>query len=179
MQGRRTVRRFASIAIVALAIAAREQAAEAKSAVTRVHGIPAGLAACCRPPHDDDQVTVRVNFMREGAVIDEPRIVFAVEQRPGRRRRACRFHDGGDPATARRCISPLGSARRSRGWFWRFASSVAAGGLSSAPLMNSRPTCGARRRSHCVGASREGRQSDRPRPRERPPRPAERGEGPG
>jgi hypothetical protein len=71
------VRRFASIGIVVLAVGAREQAAEAQSPVTRVHGIAAGLAACWRPPHDDDQVTVRISFTREGAVIGEPRIVFA------------------------------------------------------------------------------------------------------
>ena len=71
MQERQTIRRFASIGIVALALGARAQAAEAQSPVTRVHGIATGLAACWRPPHDDDQVT------GEGAVIGEPRIVFA------------------------------------------------------------------------------------------------------
>ena len=76
MQGRQTVRRFASIGIVALALGARAQPAEAQSPVTRVHGIATGLAACWRPPHDDDQVTVRISFTREGAVIGEPRIVF-------------------------------------------------------------------------------------------------------
>ena len=76
MQGRRTVRRFASIGIVALALGARAQAAEAQSPVTRVHGVATGLAACWRPAHDDDQVTVRISFTREGAVIGEPRIVF-------------------------------------------------------------------------------------------------------
>jgi hypothetical protein len=76
MQGRRTVRRFASIGIVA-ALGAPGQAAEAQSPVTRVHGVATGIAACWRPPHDDDQVTVRVSFTREGAVIGEPRIVFA------------------------------------------------------------------------------------------------------
>jgi hypothetical protein len=35
-----------------------------------------GLAAGWRPPHDDDQITVRISFTREGAVIGEPRIVF-------------------------------------------------------------------------------------------------------
>ena len=76
-QERQTIRRFASIGIVALALGARAQAAEAQSPVTRVHGIATGLAACWRPPHDDDQVTVRISFTREGAVIGEPRIVFA------------------------------------------------------------------------------------------------------
>jgi len=42
-----------------------------------VHGIATGIAACWRPPHDNDQVTVRLSFTREGAVIDRPRIVFA------------------------------------------------------------------------------------------------------
>ena len=77
MQGRQTVRRVASIGIVALAVGARAQSAEAEAqSVTRVHGIATGLAACWRPPHDDDQVTVRISFTREGAVIGEPRIVF-------------------------------------------------------------------------------------------------------
>ena len=76
MRGRRTVRRFASIGIVALALGARAQSAEAPSPVTRVHAIATGIAACWRPPHDDDQVTVRISFTREGAVIGEPRIVF-------------------------------------------------------------------------------------------------------
>ena len=44
--------------------------------VARVHGIATGIAACWRPLHDDDQVTVRVSFTRGGAVIGEPRIVF-------------------------------------------------------------------------------------------------------
>jgi hypothetical protein len=76
MQGRQTLRRFASIGLVALALGARAEAAEAQPPVTRVHGIATGIAACWRPPHDDDQVTVRVSFTREGAVIGEPRIVF-------------------------------------------------------------------------------------------------------
>jgi hypothetical protein len=76
MQGRRTVRRFASVGIVALALGARAEAAGAQPPVARVHGIATGIAACWRPPHDDDQVTVRVSFTREGAVIGEPRIVF-------------------------------------------------------------------------------------------------------
>ena len=76
MQGRQTVRRLASIGIVALPLVARAQPAEAQSPVTRVHGIATGLAACWRPPHDDDQVTVRVSFTRDGAVIGDPRIVF-------------------------------------------------------------------------------------------------------
>jgi hypothetical protein len=42
-----------------------------------VHGIATGLAACWRPPHDDDEVTVRASFTRDGAVIGEPRIVYA------------------------------------------------------------------------------------------------------
>ena len=44
--------------------------------VTRVQGIATGIAACWRPLHDDDQVTIRVSFTRDGAVIGEPRIVF-------------------------------------------------------------------------------------------------------
>jgi hypothetical protein len=67
---------IASIGIFALALGARAQAAEAQPLVTRVHGIATGIAACWRPPHDDDQVTVRASFTREGAVIGEPRIVF-------------------------------------------------------------------------------------------------------
>ena len=76
MQGSQAVRRLASIGIVALPLVARAQPAEAQSPVTRVHGIATGLAACWRPPHDDDQVTVRISFTREGAVIGEPWIVF-------------------------------------------------------------------------------------------------------
>jgi hypothetical protein len=64
-----------SIGIFALAVGA--PAAEAQPpVVARVHGIATGIAACWRPPHDDDQVTIRVSFTREGAVIGEPRIVF-------------------------------------------------------------------------------------------------------
>ena len=36
-----------------------------------------GNRGLLRPPHDDDQVTVRLSFTREGAVIGEPRIVYA------------------------------------------------------------------------------------------------------
>ena len=98
MRGRQAVRRFASIAILALALGARAQFAKAQPPlVTRVHGIATGIAACWRPPHEDDQVTVRVSFTREGAVIGEPRIVFVRSSGGrGRRRRACRFHAGGD-----------------------------------------------------------------------------------
>ena len=65
---------------------------------TRVHGIATGIAACWRPPHDNDQVTVRVSFTRDGAVIGEPRIVLcAVEPRPGRRRQRSPVHAEGDP----------------------------------------------------------------------------------
>ena len=45
--------------------------------MARVPGIAAGIAACWRPQHDDDHVTVRASFTRGGAVIGEPRIVFA------------------------------------------------------------------------------------------------------
>jgi hypothetical protein len=77
MHGRQAARLFALIGIVVLALGARAQAAEAQPPlVTRVHGIATGIAACWRPPHDDDQVTVSISFTREGAVIGEPRIVF-------------------------------------------------------------------------------------------------------
>ena len=59
-----------------LALGARAQAAEAQPLVTRVHGIATGIAACWHPLHDNDQVTVRASFTRDGAVIGEPRIVF-------------------------------------------------------------------------------------------------------
>jgi hypothetical protein len=75
--GRLTGRRFALIGILAFALGAQAQLAEAQPAVSRVQGIATGIAACWRPPHDDDQVTVRVSFTRDGAVIGEPRIVFA------------------------------------------------------------------------------------------------------
>jgi hypothetical protein len=67
-----------AILIVALGLGmhARPVVAE-PPVVDRVHGIATGLAACWRPPHDDDQVTVRLSFTRAGAVIGEPRIVYA------------------------------------------------------------------------------------------------------
>jgi hypothetical protein len=78
MQGHQAARRRASIGIVvALALGAQAQAAATRPLVSGVHGIATGIAACWRPPHKNDQVTVRVAFTREGAVIDEPRIVFA------------------------------------------------------------------------------------------------------
>ena len=65
------------IGIVALALGPPAGAGAAHRApVSRVHSIATGLAACWRPPHRNDQVTVRVSFTREGAVIGEPRIVF-------------------------------------------------------------------------------------------------------
>ena len=76
MQGRQTARLLALIGIVVLALGARAEAEAQPPLVTRVHGIATGIAACWRPPHDDDQVTVRASFTREGAVIGEPRIVF-------------------------------------------------------------------------------------------------------
>jgi hypothetical protein len=67
---------LARIALLALAPGAQAQAGEAQPVVARVHSIATGIAACWRPPHDDDQVTVRLSFTREGAVIGEPKIVF-------------------------------------------------------------------------------------------------------
>jgi hypothetical protein len=70
--------RFSSIGIVALALWAQASTADTlPPVVARVHGIATGIAACWRPPHDDDQVTVRLSFTRDGAVIGEPRIVYA------------------------------------------------------------------------------------------------------
>jgi hypothetical protein len=79
MQGHKTARRCASLGIVVvLALSAQASPVEAQPPpVARVHGIATGLAACWRPPHDDDQVTVRLSFTRDGAVIGEPRIVYA------------------------------------------------------------------------------------------------------
>jgi hypothetical protein len=77
MLGRQTVRRFAAIWIAALALGPRAEATEAQPLIARVHGVATGIAACWRPPHDDDQVTVRLSFTRDGVVIGEPRIVFA------------------------------------------------------------------------------------------------------
>jgi hypothetical protein len=76
MQERHMARCFAALAIIALGLGARVQDAAARPLVTRVHGIATGIAACWRPPHDNDQVTVRASFTRDGAVIGEPRIVF-------------------------------------------------------------------------------------------------------
>ena len=77
MQASRTARRFVSAALLAV-LWAQASAVEAQPPlVARVHGIATGIAACWRPPHDDDQVTVRLSFTREGAVIGEPRIVYA------------------------------------------------------------------------------------------------------
>jgi hypothetical protein len=78
MQGMSDRPRVVAIAIVALGFWGQAQAVQARSPlVTRVPGIATGLAACWRPAHDDDQVTVRMSFTREGAVIGEPRIVYA------------------------------------------------------------------------------------------------------
>jgi hypothetical protein len=78
MHGCQTVWRLAAIGIVALALWGQASAVEAQPPlVARVHGIATGIAACWRPPHDDDQVTVRLSFTRGGAVIGEPRIVYA------------------------------------------------------------------------------------------------------
>ncbi len=99
MQGHMTARRRAAIAIAALALGAPASAAEARPPlVTRVHGIATGIAACWRPPHDTDQVTVRLSFTRKGGVIDEPRIVF-VHSSGGRAGefRARPIHAEGDP----------------------------------------------------------------------------------
>lgn len=75
--GHHSVRRFVLIGI-ALALWAPTQAVEAQPPpVARVHAIATGIAACWRPTHEDDQVTVRLSFTREGAVIGEPRIVYA------------------------------------------------------------------------------------------------------
>jgi hypothetical protein len=84
MEGHWTARLLTSIGIVALVLEAPAQAVEAQPPmVTRVHGIATGIARCWRPLHDDDQVTVRVSFTRDGAPIGEPRIVF-VQSSSGR-----------------------------------------------------------------------------------------------
>src|SRR5271156_3775589 len=77
MRERQVGRTYTAVAIVALGLGAGAQDVAARPLVARVHGIATGIAACWRPPHDDDQVTVRASFTRDGAVIGEPRIVFA------------------------------------------------------------------------------------------------------
>ncbi len=101
MQEHRTARLRAAIGIVvALALGAPASAAEAqRPVVAGVHGIATGIAACWRPPHAKDQVTVRLSFTREGAVIDEPRIVF-VHSTGGR---------AGDSALAQSMLKAIGA----------------------------------------------------------------------
>ena len=78
MQVRRLDIRLAAIGAVALDFGAQAQPVQARPPlVTGVHGIATGLAACWRSPHANDQVTVRASFTRDGAVIGEPRIVYA------------------------------------------------------------------------------------------------------
>jgi hypothetical protein len=96
-------RRLTSVALVALSLGALAPGAEAQPAVTRVHGIATGIAACWRPLHDDDQVTVRVSFTRDGAVIGEPRLVFVQSSR-GRADDAALAHS---MVTAVRDCTPL------------------------------------------------------------------------
>jgi hypothetical protein len=82
----RMARGWVWVGFVALALGARAEALSAqRPLVTRVHGIATGIAACWRPAHKHDQVTVRISFTREGAVIGEPRIVFVKSAggRPG------------------------------------------------------------------------------------------------
>jgi hypothetical protein len=76
MRGHQAARRCAAVGIV-VALATQAQANARRPLVTGVDGIAAGIAACWRPPHAGDQVTVRLSFTRKGAVIDEPRIVYA------------------------------------------------------------------------------------------------------
>jgi hypothetical protein len=103
MRVHQMARRLTSVALIALSLGASAQGAEAQPAVTRVHGIATGIAACWRPPHDDDQVTVRVSFTRDGAVIGEPRIVFVQSSR-GRADDAALAHS---MVTAVRDCTPL------------------------------------------------------------------------
>jgi hypothetical protein len=70
------VGRFASLGLVLLALEAPAQDAGPPAPIARVHGIATKIASCWRPPHEDDQVTVRISFTRDGAVIGEPRIAF-------------------------------------------------------------------------------------------------------
>jgi hypothetical protein len=77
VRGRQIAWLLVAVAIATLDLGGRAEATEKPPLVTRVHGIATGLAACWRPPHADDQVTVRVSFTRDGAVIGEPRIVYA------------------------------------------------------------------------------------------------------
>jgi hypothetical protein len=98
MQGHRTARRHTAIAIAAFTLGAPASAAEAqRPVVAGVHEIATGIAACWRPLHDTDQVTVRLSFTREGAVINEPRIVF-VHSSGGR---------AGDSALARSMLKAI------------------------------------------------------------------------
>jgi hypothetical protein len=71
------IRRLASAGLVAAVIGTRAHAVGEQPPVVRVRGIATGFGACWRPPHEDDQVTVRLSFTLDGAVIGEPRIVFA------------------------------------------------------------------------------------------------------
>jgi hypothetical protein len=75
-RGREGSRRFALMWAFVLALGVQAQAGQGQSALNRVHEIAMRLGSCWRPPHDDDQVTVRISFTQEGAIIGEPRIVF-------------------------------------------------------------------------------------------------------
>jgi hypothetical protein len=91
------------IALATLGIGARAEATEKHPVVARVQAIATGIAACWRPAHDDDQVTVRASFTRDGAVIGEPRIVF-VRSSGGRQDDAALAHS---MVTAIRDCTPL------------------------------------------------------------------------
>jgi hypothetical protein len=76
MRSAKTFVHLISSWIVVLALRAPSQAVEARPQLNRVRDIATNLAACWRPPHEDDQVTVRISFTRDGAVIGEPRIAY-------------------------------------------------------------------------------------------------------
>jgi len=76
MRCREAVPRLASVWGLALTLGASAQAVEEQALLTRVQDIAMKLGSCWRPPHSDDQVTVRISFTREGEIIGKPKIAF-------------------------------------------------------------------------------------------------------
>jgi hypothetical protein len=67
----------AALALATLPAAAPGAAAEdAPAPLDRLRDIAPWIARCWHPPHEDDEITLRLSFSHDGALIGPPRITF-------------------------------------------------------------------------------------------------------
>ncbi len=67
--------RAAAVAI-GLALLASAPAGAEPAPVNLPNDVPRAIAACWQPPHEGDEITLRMSFRRDGSVFGKPRITY-------------------------------------------------------------------------------------------------------